>query len=338
MDLLERFSDLIRNREQVLVLPEGCDERIIRAARILQDRNLAKVVLLGTNAEIQANATVASVSLGGIEIVDPNHSDLLDSFAQQYLQLRPGAQLKIARRLVKKPLYFAGSMLAANRAQALVAGAAVPTARVIEACLASVGLADGINTPSSCFLMLLPQRGECIERALIYADCAVTVNPSQEQLIDIALASAATARVLLVEEPRVAFLSFSTKGNGEHAMVRKMREAAEQLAARAPDLAVDGELQADAALDERVAQLKLDDLGPVAGRANVLIFPDLNAGNIAYKLTEQLAGARAIGPLLQGFARPVADLSRGATVADIVTAAIVTLAHTAVSQGINPQS
>jgi phosphate acetyltransferase len=332
------LSELIRNREQVLVLPEGCDERIIRAARILRDRSLAKVVLLGTNAEIQANAAAASVSLRGIEIVDPNHSDLLGSFAQQYLQLRSGTQLKIARRLVKKPLFFAGSMLTANLAQALVAGVAAPTARVIEACLATVGLADGINTPSSCFLMLLPQRSLSTARALIYADCAVTLNPNREQLVDIALASAATARALLVEEPRVAFLAFSTKGSGEHAMVRKMREAAEQLAARAPDLAVDGELQADAALSERVAQLKLDDIGPVAGRANVLIFPDLNAGNIAYKLTEQLAGARAIGPLLQGFARPVADLSRGATVEDIVTTAIVTLANSAISRGSDQQS
>ena len=210
----------------------------------------------------------------------------------------------------------------------MVAGVSSTTARVVEASLMTVGLDAGIETPSSSFLMLLPRRGEEKARQLIYADCAVTVNPSVDELVDIAMASAETARTLLDEEPRIAFLSFSTKGSGEHALSRKMRDAASLMAQRAPDIAVEGELQADAALVDRVARLKLDEPGRVAGRANVLIFPDLNAGNIAYKLTQYLAGANALGPVLQGFAYPLADLSRGATVDDIVATAIVTLART----------
>jgi len=229
---------------------------------------------------------------------------------------------------VAKPLFFGGSMLRAGLAHAMLAGVAHTTAKVVEACLMTVGMAEGIATPSSCFLMLLPQTGMAI-RALIYADCAVTVEPTREQLADIALASAEVGRFLLGEQPRVAFLSFSSKGSGNHRLARKMAEAAALAATRAPDVAIDGELQADAALVNRVAQIKLNPMGSVAGRANVLIFPDLNAGNIAYKLTEHLAGARALGPLLQGFSCPVADLSRGASVDDIVDTAIVTLARAA---------
>jgi len=175
--------------------------------------------------------------------------------------------------------------------------------------------------------MVLPGREDRSEQVLIYADCAVTVAPNREELADIALASAETASALLDGEPRIAFLSFSTRGSGKHDLARKMAAASELAAARAPHIAIDGEFQADTALVERVARIKLGDAGPVAGRANVLIFPDLNAGNIAYKLTQYLAGARALGPFLQGFAHPVTDLSRGATVDDIVTSSIVTLAR-----------
>lgn len=309
------------------MLPEGAKGRVLQAARILQDRDLARVVLLGSAVRIEAAAAEARVSLTDLAVLDPASSDHLDAFARQYLEMRPGAKIKVARRLVAKPLFFAGSMLNAGQADAMLAGVASTTARVVEASLMTIGLAEGIETPSSCFLMLLPVRGEASEQALIYADCAVTVNPGREALVDIALASAETARILLDEEPRVAFLSFSTKGSGEHTLSRKMREAAAIASARAPHIAIDGELQADAALVDRVARLKIDDPGQVAGHANVLIFPDLNAGNIAYKLTQHLAGAQALGPFLQGFARPVADLSRGATVDDIVTTAILTLAR-----------
>lgn len=324
--LLDALSQRIAGRKSALVMPEGTDARILAAARTLSDRDLARVILLGAEPDIERAAAEADVSLEGIRCVDPARSEHLDAFAAQYRERRSQTRDGVARRLVAKPLFFAGSMVSAGMADAMLAGASSTTARVIEASLLTIGLADGISTPSSCFLMLLPATRATGERALIYADCAVTVAPTTEQLADIALAAAETGRALLRGKPRIAFLSFSTRGSGKHALARKIAEAAALAATRAPHLAIDGELQADAALDARVARLKVDDPGDVAGRANVLVFPDLNSGNIAYKLTQYLAGASVVGPLLQGFAKPVADLSRGATVDEIVTTAVVTLA------------
>jgi phosphate acetyltransferase len=246
--------------------------------------------------------------------------EITDQQVDGIIRLRKKMTATQARRLLQKPLYRAASMVSCGMAEAMVAGAINPTARVIEAGLMTIGLGQGIETPSSFFLMQWP------DRSLIFADCAVNVQPTSHQLADIAIASALSAQKILGLKPRVALLSFSTKGSGNHPDALKVAAALEIARQRNPAILIDGELQGDAALSATVAARKMADVGEVAGRANVLVFPDLDAGNIAYKLTQYLNGCQAIGPILQGFAKPISDLSRGATVDDIVDTASLLLA------------
>ncbi len=326
MDVIGNFIAQAKTRNLTVVLPEGADGRILAAARRLKDEGIARPVLLGKGEELAKAAAEANVALDGIPTADPKESGKLDEFAETYAAGSAKMDAKVARRLVRKPLYFGGMMVKTGEADAMIAGAANPTRRVIEAGLLTIGLADGINVPSSFFLMAVPNFQGDGPKSFIFADCAVNIDPYAEELADIAMASAFSAGKLLADEPRVAMLSFSTRGSAYHSRVDKVTRALEIARERQPGLLIDGEFQADSALVAAVAEKKVKGESPVAGQANVLIFPNLDAGNIGYKLTQYIGQAQAVGPILQGFAKPVADLSRGTSADDVIATTAIALA------------
>ncbi len=327
VDIVNSFRGKVGGRGLSVVFPEGRDERIIAAARLLVDQDIARPIVLGKSEHLEEAIAKAGVSIDGIEVIDLKQSDKLDFYAERYSSRRTDIPPTVAKRIISKPLFYGGMMVTCGDADCMVGGAASATATVIQSGVLTIGLMPGMSTPSSYFVMVIPDFLGQGPTQFIYADCAVNIDPTAEQLADIALASAASARAMLPEEPRVAMLSFSTQGSATSPSIDKVNAALEIARSREPELLIDGEFQGDAAIVPRVAAKKVKGDSPVAGKANVLIFPDLDSGNIAYKLTQYMAGAQAFGPLLQGFAKPVADLSRGATVDDIVSVTILTLAQ-----------
>ena len=325
MSVLDSIKEKAKADVKHILLPEGSEERTVQAARIITDEKIAKVTLLGDEEEIKKVAEKFNVCLCGIDIINPLTDPDFEHYANGFYELRKakGMTPEKARDTIKNTLFYACMMIKEGKADGMVSGAINTTGNTLRPGLQIIKMAKGINTISSCFIMEIPNKEYGDNGLMLFGDCAININPNPDELASIAIATANTAKTLLGMDPKVAMLSFSTKGSAKHENVDKVTAALAKVKELAPDLDVDGELQADAAMVPKVAALKAPG-SKVAGHANVLIFPDLQAGNIGYKLVQRLAGAEAVGPVSQGFAKPINDLSRGCSIADIVSVVAIT--------------
>lgn len=333
MGLMEKIWKNAKADKKVIALPEGSEPRTVKAAEIIKKEGLAEVVLLGDENEIKETAASEGANIEGIRIINPKNSEKTEYYAEQLFEIRKnkGMTIEKAREIVLDTIYYGTMMVKLKDADGMVSGAVHSTGDLLRPGMQIIKTAPGISIVSSIFVMEVPNKQYGDNGTFVFGDCAVNPNPTAQELASIAVASARTAKVLCGIEPKVAMLSFSTKGSAKHELVDKVVEATKLAKEMAPDIMIDGELQLDAAIVPKVASLKAPG-SDVAGSANVLIFPDLQAGNIGYKLVQRLAGAEAIGPICQGFASPINDLSRGCSVEDIVNVVAITSVQ---AQGVN---
>lgn len=326
MDLLGEIRRRAALSNKTIVLPEGNEPRTLQAIKSIVDQKIARPILLGDEEEIRMVALKYEADISGCEIVNPVNEDSLDYFTEIYYEMRKtkGIDREMAREIMKDPLYFASMMVKVGYADGEVAGASNTTSNVLRPALQILKTEPGIASISGALVMVIPNCEYGENGIIVFADCGVTPVPTAEQMAEAAWLSARTAfNICGIKNPRVGMLSFSTKGSASHPVVEKVAHAVEICKERFPDLLVDGEFQADAAIIPEVAAIKAPG-SSIAGKCNVLIFPNLQAGNICYKLVQRLANAQAVGPILQGISQPVNDLSRGCSVEDIVNVVAIT--------------